>query len=115
MVDQGVWLMYAMSELGKIFNKKKVMRLTRLMLRIQYGIKEELLDLIQLRGVGRVRARALFARGFKTLRDLQKANPGDLARIPTIGPALATRIAEQLGGKAAMKKLAGQAELGEFG
>ncbi|TMK43602.1 MAG: DEAD/DEAH box helicase, partial [Actinobacteria bacterium] len=115
MVDQGVWLMYAMSELGKIFNKKKVMRLTRLMLRIQYGIKEELLDLIQLRGVGRVRARAMFARGFKTLRDLQKANPGDLARIPTIGPALATRIAEQLGGKTAMKKLAGQAELGEFG
>src|SRR2546426_8012084 len=115
MVDQGVWLMYAMSELGKIFNKKKVMPLTRLMIRIQYGIKEELLDLVQLRGVGRVRARALFGRGLKTLRELQKANPGDLARIPAIGPALATRIAEQLGGKAAMKKLAGQAELGEFG
>jgi len=115
MVDQGVWLMYAMSELGKIFNKKKVMRITRLMLRIQYGIREELLDLIQLRGVGRVRARALFARGFHTLRDLQKADPGDVARIPVIGPALATKIAEQLGGKAAMKKLAGQAELGEFG
>ncbi len=115
MVDQGVWLVYAMAELGKIFNKKKVMPLTRLMIRIQYGIKEELLDLVQLRGVGRVRARALFGRGLKTLRDLQKANPGDLARIPAIGPALATKIAEQLGGKAAMKKLAGQAELGEFG
>jgi helicase len=115
MVDQGVWLMYAMSELGKIFNKKKVMPLTRLMLRIQYGIKEELLDLIQLRGVGRVRARALSRAGYKTLRDLQKADPGDLARIPTIGPALAARIAEQLGGKAAMKRLAGQAELQEFG
>jgi helicase len=115
MVDQGVWLMYAMSELGKIFNKRKVMPLTRLMIRIQYGIKEELLDLVQLRGVGRVRARALFGRGLKTLRDLQKADPGDLARIPAIGPALAKKIAEQLGGKAAMKKLAGQAELGEFG
>jgi len=114
-VDQGVWLMYAMAELGKIFNKKKVMPLTRLMIRIQYGIKEELLDLVQLRGVGRVRARALFGRGLKTLRDLQKANPGDLARIPAIGPALATKISEQLHGKAAMKKLAGQAELGEFG
>ena len=114
MVDQGVWLMYAMSELGKIFNKKKVMPLTRLMIRIQYGIKEELLDLVQLRGVGRVRARALFGRGLKSLRELQKADPGDLARIPAIGPALAKRITEQLGGKAAMKKLAGQAELGEF-
>ncbi len=115
MVDQGVWLMYAMSELGKIFNKRKVMPLTRLMIRIQYGIKEELLDLVQLRGVGRVRARALFGRGLKTLRDLQKADPGDLARIPAIGPALAVKISEQLRGKTAMKKLAGQAELGEFG
>ncbi len=115
MVDQGVWLTYAMSELGKIFNKKKVRDLTRLMLRVQYGIKEEVLELIQLRGVGRVRARALYSRGYRTLRDLQKADPGDLARIPTIGPALAKKIAEQLGGKAAMKRLAGQAELGEFG
>ena len=65
--------------------------------------------------MGRVRARALFGRGLKTLRDLQKANSGDLARIPAIGPALATKITEQLHGKTAMKKLAGQAELGEFG
>jgi len=115
MVDQGVWLTYAMSELGKIFNKKKVRDLTRLMLRVQYGIKEELLELIQLRGVGRVRARALHARGYHTLRDLQRADPGDLARIPAIGPALAKKIVEQLGGKAAMKRLAGQAELREFG
>lgn len=115
MVDQGVWLTYAMSELGKIFNKKKVRDLTRLMLRVQYGIKDELLELIQLRGVGRVRARSLHSKGYHTLRDLQKADPGDLARIQTIGPALAKKIAEQLGGKAAMKRLAGQAELREFG
>ncbi len=115
MVDQGVWLTYAMSELGRIFNKKKVRALTRLMLRLQYGIKEELLELVQLRGIGRVRARALFVRGHKTLRDLQKAEPGDLARIPAIGPALAKRIVEQLGGKAPMKAMAGQTGLGEFG
>src|SRR3990172_2523888 len=78
MVDQGVWLMYAMSELGRIFNKKKVRALTRLMVQMQYGIKEELLELAQLRGVGRVRARVLWAKGYKVLRDLQKADPADL-------------------------------------
>ncbi|MEK6912238.1 MAG: helix-hairpin-helix domain-containing protein, partial [Candidatus Thermoplasmatota archaeon] len=115
MVDQGVWLMYAMSELGRIFNKKKVRALTRLMVQMQYGIKEELLELVQLRGVGRVRARALWAKGYKVLRDLQKADPGDLARIPVIGTALAKKIVEQLGGKAPMKAIAGQTGLGEFG
>ncbi|HEY5538890.1 MAG TPA: helix-hairpin-helix domain-containing protein, partial [Thermoplasmata archaeon] len=115
MVDQGVWLMYAMSELGRIFNKKKVRSLTRLMIQMQYGIKEELLELVQLRGVGRVRARALYAKGYKTLRDLQKADPGDLARIAVIGTALAKKIVEQLGGKAPMKAIAGQTGLGEFG
>ena len=115
MVDQGVWLMYAMSELGRIFNKKKVRALTRLMVQMQYGIKEELLELAQLRGVGRVRARVLWAKGYKVLRDLQKADPGDLARIPVIGTALAKKIVEQLGGKAPMKAIAGQTGLGEFG
>jgi len=115
MVDQGVWLMYAMSELGRIFNKKKVRALTRLMVQMQYGIREELLELVQLRGVGRVRARALWAKGYKALRDLQKADPGDLARIPVIGTALAKKIVEQLGGKAPMKAIAGQTGLGEFG
>ena len=115
MVDQGVWLMYAMSELGRIFNKKKVRALTRLMVQMQYGIREELLELVQLRVVGRVRARALWAKGYKALRDLQKADPGDLARIPVIGTALAKKIVEQLGGKAPMNAIAGQTGLGEFG
>src|SRR2546430_14594943 len=85
MTDQAEWLLYSMGELGRIFNKKKVRALTRLTIQVQYGIKEELLELISLRGVGRGRGRALFQRGYKTLKDLQKANASDLARMPTIG------------------------------
>src|SRR5439155_1719193 len=66
MTDQGEWLLYSMAELGRIFNKKKVRALTRLTTRVQYGVKEELLELISLKGVGRVRGRALFQRGFRT-------------------------------------------------
>jgi len=115
MTDQGEWLLYSMAELGKIFNKKKVRSLTRLTIQVQYGVKEELLELISLRGVGRVRGRALFQRGFKTLKDLQKANPNDLARIPTIGPTLAGKIKEQVGAPVDIREIEGQAALGDFG
>src|SRR2546426_9447371 len=79
-----------------------------------YGIKEELLELISLRGVGRVRGRALFQRGFKTLKDLQKANPSDLAHIPTIGATLAMKIKEQVGAPVDVREIEGQAALGDF-
>src|SRR2546428_34137 len=114
MTDQAEWLLYSMGELGRIFNKKKVRALTRLTIQVQYGIKEELLELISLRGVGRVRGRALFQRGYKTLKDLQKANPSELARIPTIGPTLAMKIKEQVGAPVDVREVEGQAALGDF-
>ena len=114
MTDQAEWLLYSMGELGRIFNKKKVRALTRLTIQVQYGIKEELLELISLRGVGRVRGRALFQRGFKTLKDLQKANPSDLARIPTIGSTLAMKLKEQVGAPVDVREIEGQAALGDF-
>ncbi len=114
MTDQAEWLLYSMAELGKIFNKKKVRGLTRLTIQVQYGVKEELIELISLRGVGRVRGRALFQCGYKTLRDLQKANPNDLARIPTIGPMLAMKIKEQVGVSVDAREIEGQAALGDF-
>ena len=114
MTDQAEWLLYSMAELGRIFNKKKVRALTRLTIQVQYGVKEELLELISLRGVGRVRGRALFQRGFKTLKDLQKANPNDLARIPTIGSTLAGKIKEQVGAPLDVREIEGQAALGDF-
>ncbi len=114
LTDQAEWLLYSMAELGKIFNKKKVRALTRLTIQIQYGVKEELLELISLKGVGRVRGRALFARGLHTLRDLQKADPNDLAKIPSIGASLAKKIKEQLGETVDVKAIEGQAGLGDF-
>jgi len=114
MTDQAEWLLYSMGELGRIFNKKKVRPLTRLTIRARYGVKEELLELVSLRGIGRVRARALYGRGFKTLRELQKPDPNELARIPTIGPAVAKRIKEQLGEAVEARAIEGQAALGDF-
>jgi len=116
MTEQARWLLYSMQELARIFNKARVRPVSRLVLRETYGVKEELLPLVELRGVGRVRGRALFSRGFKTLRDLQKAEAGDIARIPSIGPAVARKIKEQLGAgeEAAKGPLIGQSGLTDF-
>lgn len=99
MVQMAEWLLYAMHELGRLFNKKRLRPLARLMARMGYGVKEELLDLVSLRGVGRVRARALFGRGIKTKEDIRTMEINDLARIPTIGPGIAKGILAQLGRK----------------
>ncbi|MBI4415949.1 MAG: DEAD/DEAH box helicase [Euryarchaeota archaeon] len=115
MVDQAEWLTYATAELAKIFNRDRVKPLAKLLPRLQYGIKEDLLPLVQLRGVGRVRARALVRAGYRTLRELQKASAGDLSRVPTIGNALAISIKEQLGKEVKPQELAGQTALSEWG
>ena len=40
--------------------------------RVVYGIREELLDLVRVKGIGRVRARVLFKHNIKNLDDLDK-------------------------------------------
>jgi len=98
-VESAKWLIYSAHELAKLQGPKEpVGHLSRLYLRIENGVKEELLPLISLKGIGRVRARALYTADFKTLDDLRKASPKDLHRIPLIGPEVIKSIKEQVGG-----------------
>jgi len=94
------WLLYSAAELSRILGlKHHVKPLQKLMLRVEYGCKEELLPIIQLKGIGRIRARMIYNAGYRTLEDLKKAKPSDLLRIPTIGIETVKRIKEQLGEK----------------
>lgn len=118
-VEMGEWLVYSMKELSRIFNKGKMQLLSSLILRIKYGVREELLELVSLRGVGRVRARALYQSNFKTLQDLEKAKESELAGIRGIGKSTARNIKIQLG--APRRKLSenfeedlGQSSLSDF-
>ena len=52
---------------------------------------------MSLKGVGRVKARLLFDKGYKSLEDIKRASPDDLAKIRGIGKILSRRILEQLG------------------
>ena len=61
-------------------------------------MKTELLPLVRLKGIGRVRARILYNSGLKTLTGLKRAPLKKLTNLPLIGPKLAKKIKEQVGG-----------------
>jgi len=76
--------------------------------RVVYGVKEELLELVlNLRGVGRVRARALFQAGYRTLADVARARPSDIARLPGFGERLAASVVEQARAASGLKQAEG--------
>ncbi|MBU0467771.1 MAG: hypothetical protein KJ736_01760 [Candidatus Omnitrophica bacterium] len=96
-VDMARRLLYATGIIAEMMNKKKLtFEIEALKTRVQYGIKEDLLDIIQLKGVGRVRARNMHNRGIKKLTDLRSFSQEKLAAIPAIGKALAKSILEQV-------------------
>jgi helicase len=98
LVNTAEWLLYASYELGKLFDVKECLPLLyKLRDRTKYGVKSELLPLVRLRGIGRVRARMLYSAGLRTIRDLKKASIEKLMSIPTIGPTIARQIKEQVG------------------
>jgi len=96
-VETAEWLLYAMQELARLFNFDVVPLLAKLRLRVKYGCREELLNLVKLQGIGRVRARTLYKHGFKSISMLRKASVATLASLPGIGEKIAKQIKEQVG------------------
>jgi replicative superfamily II helicase len=93
------WLLHASSELGKILDRKEFLPvISNLRVRVVKGVKSELLPLIKLESVGRVRGRILYNAGFKTIRDLKKAPLRQLVTLPLIGRGVANKIKAQVGG-----------------
>ncbi len=75
------WLTYAACEIGKILKFPQIKQLMEMHIRAKYGIGKELIELISIKGVGRVRARALFNAGFVNKDMLRKASVDEVARI----------------------------------
>lgn len=96
-VEMVEWLLHATREFARMYNFSSVSDITNLLIRVQNGCKEELLNLVSLKGIGRVRARALYREGFKTVNDLRNVPLERLAKIKTIGKAVATNIKQQIG------------------
>lgn len=106
-VESAQWLLYAASVIADLFAFGRLsFHVESLRKRIHYGIKEELLELASLRGVGRIRARSMFQKGLKTYEDLKKISADDLSEIPAIGKSLAKEIIAQVSSPVRKKRAA---------
>jgi len=88
------WLLYAAEEFAKLKGDRKIAKeLRKLELRMKNGIKEELLDLIRIKGIGRVKARRLYNSGIKKVCDLRKIDRSTAERL--IGKKTLQKILEK--------------------
>jgi helicase len=97
-VSSAEWLLYSASEIARISSATNhISELNSIKLRTKYGVRSELLELVTLRGIGRVRGRMLYSHDIHNLSDLYNVEFDNLARIPTIGTSIAKSVKQQLG------------------
>jgi helicase len=113
------WIIYSCVELSKILSFNDLNKyLLKARFRLKNGVKEELLPLLKLKSVGRIRARKLFNNGYKNIGDLRKAEITNLVQL--IGKNIANNIKQQLNEdipeeiKISDKKRIGQMSLGKY-
>ncbi len=97
MVETTYWLSYCLYEIAKLIGRKDLLlEIAKLRLRIKHGIKSELIPLIQLEGIGRIRARALYKAGITNVTDMDKISESRLGSISKIGVKLAKKLKNQI-------------------
>jgi helicase len=96
-IENGKWLLHATEELAEQLKEKEVMPLiSELVERVTKGIKKELLPIVKLEGIGRVRGRTLYNAGYHSIEDIKHADVNEL--VVLLGPALAKKVKGQVGG-----------------
>jgi helicase len=72
-VEDAEWLLFGAGRMAARFQRRLGRTIDDLSTRVRYGAREELLDLVRLRGIGRVRARALYQAGYPDRESLRQA------------------------------------------
>ncbi len=89
-IDGAKWLLHAADRLVSITFPEKHLDIATISLRIQHGIKEELVPLVKIRNVGRIRARSLYNKGITTPAEVVEAGVKAIARL--FGQNIAVQI-----------------------
>jgi helicase len=88
------WLMHSIAELSKHLELGITFKAEQLAERIHYGAGQDLLALLNLKGIGRVRARKLYLSGITSIEKLLAASPIEVSRL--LGPKIAEKVISQL-------------------
>lgn len=97
-LENADWLLYSMQELALLLNIMDVLKYIRkLRLRMHYGVREELLTFVKLKGIGRIKARKLWKSNIRSIKDLRKIPIESLYRL--VGTSTAKSIKKQIGEK----------------
>ncbi|RLG88114.1 MAG: DEAD/DEAH box helicase, partial [Thermoprotei archaeon] len=96
LIDTASWLVHASSVIcGATHMREHSKNLEILSMRVEKGVKEDVIELTRIKGIGRVRARILANMGIKTIQDLLKVPERKLAELPTFGEKVAKTIIEE--------------------
>jgi helicase len=85
------WISYSLARLSSMYKAEIRRDLENLNYRIKEGVREEIISLTMISGIGRVRARRLFASGLKTIEDISRSTPELISLIP----GFSTRLAQE--------------------
>ena len=90
------WLIYTTEELARIMQLQNILKeIIKVRIRVKSGVKEELIPLLKLDQVGRVRARKLYYNGIKSIGDVKEADLMKLVQI--LGKQVAISVKKQVG------------------
>lgn len=96
LTENADWLLYSLYEISKLKKTSFILpQIFNINQRIKYGVKPELLQLVGLENIGRIRARSLYNSGFIDRSTIAHASIRKLSSVQKIGPSIAKKIKEQ--------------------
>ncbi len=122
MVESVNWLLHAGGELSRLFRPEFSQPIREYEICMKNGIRRELLPLVRLRGIGRVRARRLFNYGITSPDKIVETGIEEITKI--LGKGIADQLFSQLSGRGTRQDLraapgngqdSGQSTLLKFG
>ena len=120
-LDIADWLLYSSEELSRLMKMHSLKPiLAKLRLRLKHGAREELLPLLRLKGIGKIRARKLYHNKITDLKGVQDIDITSLVSL--LGKSLAINVKKQVGQEfepekiiVSKKKRKGQMSLLKYG
>ncbi len=104
-IQIAAWLLYAAEEIARLEGHDAASQLNRLKRRVQAGVREDLLPLLALQGVGRYRARVLAKAGLRTMDRLRKAPVERLLGLSGFGVRLVAQLLAQVGRQESLEEV----------